>query len=131
MQPVEKLMLLIFNLRAKFDQLTFPVFSLSQLGNFRTTKPQFQTENTIINNDMMSFLKFIGFIIDRECTAFRLILNRPRMLIGTFEFFIGICIFSELNCAVVRDRKGFLENIQTILNICLALIVQIAGQITP
>ena len=80
---------------------------------------------------MMSFLKFIGFIIDRECTAFRLILNRPRMLIGTFEFFIGICIFSELNCAVVRDRKGFLENINTVLNISLAFIIQIAGQITP
>ena len=29
------------------------------------------------------------------------------------------------------DRKGFLENIQTILNIRLALIVQIAGQVTP
>ena len=90
MQPMQKLMLLFFNLRAEFDKLTFPVFRFSQLSNFRTTKPQFQTENTIINNDMMSFLKFIGFIIDRECTAFRLILNRPRMLIGTFEFFIGI-----------------------------------------
>ena len=83
-------MLLIFNLRAKFDQLTFPIFRRSQLGNFRTTKPQFQTENTIINNDMMSFLKFIGFIIDRKSTAFRLILDRPRMLIGSLEFFIGI-----------------------------------------
>ena len=53
------------------------------------------------------------------------------MLIGTLEFFIGICIFSELNCSVVRDRKGFLKNIQTILNIRLAFIIQIAGQITP
>ena len=85
----------------------------------------------IINNDIMSFLKFIGFIIDRECTAFRLILNRPRMLIGTLEFLIGICAFAELNRAVMRDRKGFLENIQTILNISLAFIIQIAGQITP
>ena len=53
------------------------------------------------------------------------------MLISALEFFIGICIFSELNCAVVRDRKGFLENINTILNISLAFIIQIAGQITP
>ena len=29
------------------------------------------------------------------------------------------------------DRKGFLENIQTILNIGLAFIIQIAGQIIP
>ena len=29
------------------------------------------------------------------------------------------------------DRKGFLENIQTILNISLAFIIQIAGQIIP
>ena len=131
MQSMQKLMLLFFNLRAKLDKLTFPVFRLSQSGDFRSSKPQFQTENTIINNDIMSFLKFIGFIIDRECTAFRLILNRPRMLIGTFEFFIGICIFSELNCAVVRDRKGFPENIQTILNISLAFVIQIASQIIP
>ncbi len=53
------------------------------------------------------------------------------MLIGSLEFLIGIRIFSELNCAVVRDRKGFLENIQTILNIRLAFIIQIAGQVTP
>ena len=90
MQPVEKLMLLFFNLRAKLDKLAFPIFRFGQFSDFRSSKPQFQTENTIINNDMMSFLKFIGFIIDRECSAFRLILNRPRMLIGTFEFFIGI-----------------------------------------
>ena len=29
------------------------------------------------------------------------------------------------------DRKGFLENIQTILNIRFAFIIQIAGQVTP
>ncbi|WP_455492577.1 hypothetical protein [Butyricicoccus sp.] len=38
---------------------------------------------------------------------------------------------AELNRTVVEDRKGFLENIQTILNIRLAIIIQIAGQITP
>ena len=85
----------------------------------------------LVNSDIMSLLEFIGLIINRKSTAFRLILDCPRMLIGTFESFIGICIFSELNCAVVRDRKGFLENIQTILNIGLAFIIQIAGQITP
>ena len=53
------------------------------------------------------------------------------MLIGSLKFFIGIRIFSELNCAVVGDRKGFFENIQTILNIGLAFIIQIAGQVTP
>ena len=53
------------------------------------------------------------------------------MLIGSLELLIGICVLSELNRAVVRDRKGFLENIQTILNISLAFIIQIAGQITP
>ena len=77
MQPVEKLMLLIFNLRAKFDQLTFPVFSLSQLGDFRTTKPQFQSKNMLVNLDIMPFLKLIRFIINRESTAFRLILDCP------------------------------------------------------
>ncbi len=131
MQPVEKLMLLIFNLRAKLDKLAFPIFRFGQFSDFRSSKPQFQSKNMLVNLDIMPFLKLIRFIVDRECTAFRLILNRPRMLIGTFEFFIGICIFSELNCAVVRDRKGFLENIQTILNIRLAFIIQIAGQITP
>ena len=124
-------MLLIFNLRAKFDQLTFPVFSLSQLGDFRTTKPQFQTENMLVNKDIMPFLKLIRFIINRESTAFRLILDRPRMLIGTLEFLTGIRIFTELNRAVMRDRKGFLENIQTVLNIRFVFIIQIAGQITP
>ena len=116
-------MLLIFNLRAKFDQLTFPVFSLSQLGDFRTTKPQFQTENMLVNKDIMPFLKLIRFIINRESTAFRLILDRPRMLIGTLELLTGIRIFTELNRAVMRDRKGFLENIQTILNISLAFVI--------
>ena len=82
-------MLLLFYLRAELDKLTFPVFRCSQLGDFRTPKPQFQTE-MLINNDTMPFLKFIGFIIDRECTAFRLILNRPRMLIGSLELLIGI-----------------------------------------
>ena len=53
------------------------------------------------------------------------------MLIGSLEFLIGIRIFSELNCAVVRDRKGFPENIQTILNISLAFVIQIASQIIP
>ena len=53
------------------------------------------------------------------------------MLIGSLKFFIEICVFSKLNRAVMRDRKGFLENIQTILNIRLAVIIQIAGQITP
>lgn len=38
---------------------------------------------------------------------------------------------AELNRTVVEDRKGFLENIQTILNIRLAVIIQIAGQIIP
>jgi hypothetical protein len=38
---------------------------------------------------------------------------------------------AELNRAVVEDRKGFLKNIQTILNISLTFIIQIAGQITP
>ena len=53
------------------------------------------------------------------------------MLIGSLKFFIEICIFSELNCAVVRDRKGFLENINTVLNIRFVFIIQIAGQVTP
>lgn len=53
------------------------------------------------------------------------------MLIGAFKFFIEIYVFSKLNRAVMRDRKGFLENIQTILNIGLAIIIQITGQITP
>ena len=57
-------MLLIFNLRAKFNQLTFPVFSLSQLGDFRTTKPQFQSKNMLVNLDIMPFLKLIRFIIN-------------------------------------------------------------------
>ena len=38
---------------------------------------------------------------------------------------------TEFNHAIIGDRKGFLENIQTILNIRLAVIIQIAGQITP
>ena len=70
-------MLLFFNLRAKFDQLTFPVFSLSQLGDFRTTKPQFQSKNMLVNLDIMPFLKFIGLIINLKSTAFRLILDCP------------------------------------------------------
>ena len=53
------------------------------------------------------------------------------MLIGSFELLIGICVFSKLNRVVMGDRKGFLENIQTILNIRLAFIIQIAGQVTP
>ena len=64
----------------------------------------------LVNKDIMPFLKLIRFIINRESTAFRLILNRPRMLIGTLEFLIGICAFAELNRAVIWDRKGFLEN---------------------
>ena len=70
-------MLLLFNLRAKLDQLTFPVFSLSQLGDFRTTKPQFQSKNMLVNLDIMPFLKFIGLIINLKSTAFRLILDCP------------------------------------------------------
>ena len=31
----------------------------------------------------------------------------------------------------MRDRKGFLKNIQTILNISLTFIIQIASQIIP
>lgn len=31
----------------------------------------------------------------------------------------------------MEDGKGFLENIQTILNIRLAVVIQIVGQITP
>ena len=96
MQPVEKLMLLIFNLRAKLDKLAFPIFSLSQLGDFRTTKPQFQSKNMLVNLDIMPFLKLIRFIINRESTAFRLILDRPRMLIGTLELLTGIRILPNL-----------------------------------
>ena len=94
-------MLLFFNLRAKFDQLTFPVFSLSQLGDFRTTKSQFQSKNMLVNNDIMSFLEFIRFIINRKSTAFRLILDCPWMLIGSLELLIGICVFSKLNRVVM------------------------------
>ena len=64
MQPMQKLMLLIFNLRAKFNQLIFPVFSLSQLGDFRTPKPQFQSKNMLVNLDIMPFFKLIRFIIN-------------------------------------------------------------------
>ena len=124
-------MLLLFYLRAELDKLAFPILRFGQFSDFRSSKPQFQSKNMLVNLDIMPFLKLIRFIINRESTAFRLILNRPRMLIGSLEFFIGILIFTELNCAVVRDRKGFLENIQTILNIGLAFIIQIAGQITP
>ena len=69
MQPMQKLMLLFFNLRAKFDKLTFPVFGFGQFSNFRTSKPQFQSENMIINNNMMPFFQFIGLIINREFRA--------------------------------------------------------------
>lgn len=131
MQPMQKLMLLLFNLRAKLDKLAFPIFRFGQFSDFRSSKPQFQPQNMLVNNDTMPFFKFIGFIVDRECAAFRLILDRSRMLIGTLEFFIGICVLYELNRVVMGDRKGFLENIQTILNIRLAFIIQIAGQITP
>ena len=131
MQPMEKLMLLLFYLRAELDKLTFPIFRRSQLGDFRTTKPQFQSKNMLVNLDIMPFLKLIRFIINRESTAFRLILDCPRMLIGSLELLIGICVFSKLNRVVMGDRKGFLENINTILNISLAFIIQIAGQITP
>ena len=85
----------------------------------------------LVNLDIMPFLKLIRFIINRESTAFRLILDCPRMLIGSLELLIGICVFSKLNRVVMGDRKGFLENINTILNISLAFIIQIAGQITP
>ena len=90
MQPVEKLMLLIFNLRAKLDKLAFPIFRFGQFSDFRTTKPQFQSKNMLVNLDIMPFFEFIRFIINRESTAFRLILDRPRMLIGTLELLIGI-----------------------------------------
>ena len=53
------------------------------------------------------------------------------MLIGSLELLIGICVLSELNRVVMGDRKGFLENINTILNISPMFIIQIAGQITP
>ena len=53
------------------------------------------------------------------------------MLIGSLELLIGICVFSKLNRVVMGDRKGFLKNIQTILNISLTFIIQIAGQVTP
>lgn len=69
MQPMQKLMLLFFNLRAKLNKLPFPIFRRSQLGNFRTTKPQFQSENMLINNDTMPFFQFIGLIINREFRA--------------------------------------------------------------
>ena len=69
MQSVQKLMLLLFNLRAKLNKLPFPRFSLSQLSDFRTTKPQFQPENMLINNDTMPFFQFIGLIINREFRA--------------------------------------------------------------
>ena len=70
-------MLLIFNLRAKFNQLAFPVFDLRYLSDFRTSKPQFQPKNVLVYDDIMPFLKLIRFIINRECTAFRLILDCP------------------------------------------------------
>ena len=57
---MQKLMLLLFDLRAKLNKLTFPVFGFGQFSNFRTSKPQFQTENMIINNDMMPFFQLIG-----------------------------------------------------------------------
>ena len=66
---MQKLMLLFFNLRAKLNKLTFPIFRRSRLGNFRTTKPQFQPENMIINNNMMPFFQFIGLAINREFRA--------------------------------------------------------------
>ena len=47
MQPMQKLMLMHLNLRAKLNKLPFPRFSLSQLSDFRTTKPQFQSENML------------------------------------------------------------------------------------
>mgnify|MGYP000464817885 CR=1 FL=1 len=119
-------MLLLFYLRAELDKLTFPIFRRSQLGDFRTTKPQFQSKNMLVNLDIMPFLKLIRFIINRESTAFRLILDCPRMLIGSLELLIEICVFSKLNRVVMGDRKGFLENINTILNISLAFIIQIA-----
>lgn len=74
---MQKLLLLLFNLQAEFDKLAFPVFRLGQFSDFRTTKPQFQTENMLVNSDIMSLLEFIGFIISRKSTAFRRILNRP------------------------------------------------------
>ena len=77
MQPVEKLMLLIFNLRAKLDKLTFPVFRRDQFSDFRSSKPQFQSKNMLVNLDIMPFFEFIRFIINRECAAFRLILDCP------------------------------------------------------
>lgn len=90
MQSMQKLMLLFFNLQAKLDKLTFPVFRRDQFSDFRSSKPQFQSKNMLVNNDIMSFLEFIRFIINRKSTAFRLILDCPRMLIGAFESFIGI-----------------------------------------
>ena len=70
-------MLLLFYLRAELDKLTFPVFKLGQFSDFRSSKPQFQPQNVLINNDMMPFFQLIGLIINRECTAFRLILDCP------------------------------------------------------
>lgn len=75
MQSMQKLMLLFFNLRAKLDKLTFPVFRRGQSGDFRTSKPQFQPKNVLVNDDIMSFLKLIGLIINRKSTAFRFILD--------------------------------------------------------
>ena len=77
MQSMQKLMLLFFNLRAKLDKRAFPIFRFGQFSDFRSSKPQFQPQNMLINLDIMPFLKLIRFIINRECTAFRLILNRP------------------------------------------------------
>ena len=38
---------------------------------------------------------------------------------------------AEFNHTIVRDRKGFLENINTVLNISPVFVIQIAGQIIP
>lgn len=45
------------------------------------------------------------------------------MLIGSLELLIGICVLSELNRVVMGDRKGFLENINTILNISPMFVI--------
>ena len=88
MQPVEKLMLLIFNLRAKLDKLAFPIFRFGQFSDFRTTKPQFQSKNMLVNLDIMPFLKLIRFIINWESTAFRLIFS-----------IVHECLLAPLNCS--------------------------------
>ena len=55
-------------------------------------RPNRNSSRRICSSILIScrFFEFIRFIINRESTAFRLILDCPRMLIGALEFFIGI-----------------------------------------